>query len=163
VRRGEYKLIEFFEAGRLELYHLPGDIQEKHNLAQEQPERAQELHALLLAWRDQVGALLPQPNPDWVTVYTMNPLAGNRAILPVVSVIRIIQSDAEVYRTQRGIQPAYQIPRRYVMVFHRLPWMAGSGETNLGWQQPGWLHWLVEPEPAFACKGKISCAPMTRA
>ena len=65
VRLGEYKLIEFFEDGRLELYHLPGDIQEKHNLAPAQPERAQELHALLLAWRSQVDAKLPQPNPNW--------------------------------------------------------------------------------------------------
>jgi arylsulfatase A-like enzyme len=65
VRLGEYKLIEFFEDGRLELYHLGDDIGEKHNLAGELAEQTRQLHALLQGWRGQVDARLPEKNPDW--------------------------------------------------------------------------------------------------
>ncbi|MBC7317408.1 MAG: sulfatase-like hydrolase/transferase, partial [Chloroflexi bacterium] len=44
LRAGEYKLIEFFEDGRLELYNLREDISEAHNLAQEMPTLARSLH-----------------------------------------------------------------------------------------------------------------------
>ena len=45
VREGDWKLIEFFEDGRLELYNLADDIGEERNLAAEEPERAAALHA----------------------------------------------------------------------------------------------------------------------
>jgi arylsulfatase A-like enzyme len=62
IQAGDWKLMEFFEDGRLELYNLREDIGERKNLAREQPEKAQELHARLLAWRKAVGAPLPTPN-----------------------------------------------------------------------------------------------------
>eukprot|EP00913_Durusdinium_trenchii_P023415 g21993.t1 len=37
IRHGKYKLIEFFEDGRLELYDLENDISEQNNLAESQP------------------------------------------------------------------------------------------------------------------------------
>jgi arylsulfatase A-like enzyme len=69
VRLGDYKLIAFFEDGRLELYNLRQDIGEQHNLVHERPELAAELYERLLAWRQSVGALLPQPNPAFVPWY----------------------------------------------------------------------------------------------
>jgi len=66
VRAGDYKLIEFFEDGRLELYNLREDIGEERDLAAEQPDRARHLHAQLVAWRNNVGARFPSPNPDYV-------------------------------------------------------------------------------------------------
>jgi len=65
VRMGDYKLIEFFEDGRIELYDLESDPGEDHNLALEQPERAREMQATLQQWRESVEAKIPQPNPDW--------------------------------------------------------------------------------------------------
>jgi arylsulfatase A-like enzyme len=65
LRAGDWKLIEFFEDGRLELYNLSEDISEQHNLASAQPELTRELHALLINWREQVAAKIPQPNPDY--------------------------------------------------------------------------------------------------
>ena len=65
VRMGDYKLIEFFEDGRLELYDLRQDIGETRNLVKEQPARTQQLHSRLLAWRQHVEARIPQPNPNW--------------------------------------------------------------------------------------------------
>jgi arylsulfatase A-like enzyme len=66
VRCGDYKLIEFFEDGRLELYHLRDDIGEDNDLAAALPEVTRRLHKLLVAWRESVHAKIPQPNPDYV-------------------------------------------------------------------------------------------------
>jgi arylsulfatase A-like enzyme len=66
VRAGDYKLIEFFEDGRLELYNLREDISEERDLAHDGPARAKELHEMLVDWRARVEAEVPQPNPDYV-------------------------------------------------------------------------------------------------
>lgn len=71
VRQGEWRLIEFFEDGRLELYNLTEDIGEQHDRADDMPEKVEELHARLQAWRDAVDAQYPEPNPDY------EPEAGN--------------------------------------------------------------------------------------
>ncbi len=63
VRLGSYKLIEFFEEGRLELYDLAEDVSETRNLAAEQPEKAKELHGLMLEWRKQTAAAMPTVLP----------------------------------------------------------------------------------------------------
>ena len=67
-RMGDYKLIEFFEDGHLELYNLANDIGERHNLAQAEPAKAADLHARLVAWRESVGAAMPRPNPAYDAV-----------------------------------------------------------------------------------------------
>ncbi len=65
IRQGDWKLIEFFEDGRLELYNLKEDIGETKNLTQSKPQKAKELHQKLLTWRTSVHADMPQPNPDF--------------------------------------------------------------------------------------------------
>src|SRR5262249_14321920 len=65
VRRGDDKLIEFYEDGRLELYDLRNDPGERDDLAARRPEKVRELHALLRAWRKSVDAQMPTPNPDY--------------------------------------------------------------------------------------------------
>ncbi|MHC4985833.1 MAG: sulfatase, partial [Planctomycetota bacterium] len=65
VRQGDWKLIEFFEDGRLELYNLRDDVSEDNDVAGQFPEITQRLHAALAAWRDEIEAEIPQPNPDW--------------------------------------------------------------------------------------------------
>ncbi|MCH7689218.1 MAG: sulfatase [Planctomycetes bacterium] len=60
VRQGDYKLIEFFEEGRLELYNLKDDLSERHNLTRKMPEKTRELHRLLAAWRKSVNAPMPK-------------------------------------------------------------------------------------------------------
>lgn len=61
VRSGDWKLMEFFEDGRIELYNLRDDLSEKTNLARKFPDRAKELHRKLLAWREEVNAPMPKP------------------------------------------------------------------------------------------------------
>ena len=65
VRKGNYKLIEFYDDGHLELYDLSADIGERNNLADRMPEKAAELQSLLEAWRADVGAEMPTPNPEF--------------------------------------------------------------------------------------------------
>ncbi len=66
VRAGDWKLIEYFEDGTLELYNLKDDIGERKNLAQTLPKKTKELHNLMLAWRKALKAPIPtEPNPDY--------------------------------------------------------------------------------------------------
>ncbi len=66
VRHGDWKLIENYEFGDLELYNLKQDVGESRNLADAQPERAKRMLEMLVAWRQRVGANMPVPNPDYV-------------------------------------------------------------------------------------------------
>jgi arylsulfatase A-like enzyme len=64
VRDGDWKLIEWFEAGRgLELYNLASDIGEQKNLAESNPAKVRALHDKLVSWRKEVEARLPTKNP----------------------------------------------------------------------------------------------------
>lgn len=65
IRQGNWKLLEFFEDGRLELYNLKDDIAESKNLAKKMPQKAAQLQQNLAAWRKRVGAKMPTPNPDF--------------------------------------------------------------------------------------------------
>ncbi len=65
IRDGDYKLLEFYEDGRLELYDLKNDPGEKRNLASERPEKVREFHRRLDQWRREVGAQSPIPNPNY--------------------------------------------------------------------------------------------------
>jgi len=66
IREGDFKLIEYFETGEIELYKLSEDLQESHNLAEEYPEIARKLHQKLEHWRVSNGAKMPEPNPHYL-------------------------------------------------------------------------------------------------
>ena len=63
IRKGKYKLIEFFEDGRLEMYDLEADLSEKNNLADELPELRDQLLKELHEWQKEVDARMPAENP----------------------------------------------------------------------------------------------------
>lgn len=63
IRAGNFKLLEFFEDNHLELYNLIEDLGEKNNLVRSLPEKAEELHRKLAAWREQLQAPMPAPKP----------------------------------------------------------------------------------------------------
>ena len=67
VRAGDYKLIEWYEDGQVELYNLKDDMSEQNDLAATMPQRATELRQMLRAWRGEVGAKMPdgQPREDY--------------------------------------------------------------------------------------------------
>lgn len=64
VRKGKWKLHEYFEDNGIELYDLEADAGEKTNRARENPEKAAELLELLREWRRETNAPVPtEPNP----------------------------------------------------------------------------------------------------
>ena len=56
VRSGDWKLIEFYEENRVELYNLEEDAGERKDLAAKNPEKKAELLEKLHRWQIMVGA-----------------------------------------------------------------------------------------------------------
>jgi arylsulfatase A len=65
IRARDWKLLEYFQDNHVELYNLKDDLGEKTDLAKQMPEKANELRQRLHQWRDEVGAAMPTPNPDF--------------------------------------------------------------------------------------------------
>ena len=65
IREGDWKLVEHFEDGSVELFNLAQDVGETKNLASAEPARADDLRRKLQAWRASVGARMPTPNPEF--------------------------------------------------------------------------------------------------
>lgn len=65
IRRGDWKLIEWFDENRVELFHLGKDGGEQLDLAAREKRRATKLRTELQAWQKKVGARFPTPNPDF--------------------------------------------------------------------------------------------------
>jgi arylsulfatase A-like enzyme len=63
IRAGDYKLIEWYEDGRVELYNLKDDLSERNDLAATMPQKAAELRHMLHAWRGEIGAKMPEGEP----------------------------------------------------------------------------------------------------
>lgn len=57
VRSGNWKLIEFYDTGELELYDLERDVGESENLIKSEPQVAGRLHERLSEWRVETGAV----------------------------------------------------------------------------------------------------------
>ena len=65
IRRGDWKLIEWAEDQRVELFNLRTGLSEQTNLSGDQPRRAAQLLNELHAWQKQTGSKFPTPNPDY--------------------------------------------------------------------------------------------------
>jgi len=63
IRKGDFKLIEFFEDSHTELYNLQNDIGERHDLSAAMPGKTRELYDQLEAWRQRVKAPMPKIKP----------------------------------------------------------------------------------------------------
>ena len=60
IRVGDWKLIEFYEEERAELYNLAEDPGERNDLAEQFPEKMQELRRQLAQWQQSVNAQMPE-------------------------------------------------------------------------------------------------------
>jgi arylsulfatase A-like enzyme len=65
IRRGDWKLIEWFEDRRVELFNLAADLGETTDLSRIEIARADALRAELHAWQKQVEAKLPASNASY--------------------------------------------------------------------------------------------------
>ena len=66
IHEGDYKLIEFFEDGRRELFNVKDDLGESTNLVEKMPDRAKTLGEKLASWQRSVDAQFMHPNPGFV-------------------------------------------------------------------------------------------------
>lgn len=74
IRKGDWKLIQFFESDAVELYNLNQDIAESVDLANSHPEKAAALLRELKEWQKETRAIIPsQLNPDF------DPLSNNQS------------------------------------------------------------------------------------
>jgi len=94
IREGDWKLIEFAETGRRELFDLGRDQGESTNLADKRPDKVRDLAAGLAAWRESVGARPATSNPG----YTPNPQAEDGSI-------SLHASSAEVHGAMLRFEP----------------------------------------------------------
>jgi len=65
TRKDNYKLIEYFEEERTELYDLENDLEEKIDLSERLPDISAYLLKELKEWRKIQSANMPTPNPAW--------------------------------------------------------------------------------------------------
>jgi arylsulfatase A len=65
MREGDWKLIEHFEDGRLELFDLKADPGEKRDMAAVDPARVASMRGKLEAWRRSLEAKMPRGNPKF--------------------------------------------------------------------------------------------------
>lgn len=65
LRKGKWKLIQTLHDSSLYLYNLEEDMGESQNFIKYEPAIADELYQLMNAWRQEVKAEIPVPNPDF--------------------------------------------------------------------------------------------------
>ena len=63
IRKGKWKLIQFLNDGKIELYNLEEDLKESKNLVKENEQVAQMLLDELVTWRKENKAPLPPASP----------------------------------------------------------------------------------------------------
>lgn len=79
VVSGRWKLIEWFETGRAELFDLVTDPSEVIDCHQQKPQIVSQLLEKLRRWREEVEAQIPQPNPKYVSQCKRPQIPNNAA------------------------------------------------------------------------------------
>ena len=70
IRDGDWKLIEYFESGNLELFNLKADPGEQEDLSEIEAEKRDELSAKLRNWREETNAPVPmEVNPEYIEAF----------------------------------------------------------------------------------------------
>ncbi len=60
IRLGNYKLLEYYENGSVQLFDLEADLGEQNDLSSERPEMTAKLLKLLQDWRGKMDAKMPR-------------------------------------------------------------------------------------------------------
>lgn len=68
IRKGDWKLIHYYEDGREELYNLKNDLGEIMDVAKQNPELVQELSLALFDYLHKVAARFPKHDPEYDAV-----------------------------------------------------------------------------------------------
>ncbi len=65
IRKGDWKMIYFYDNDIYELYNLKQDISEQNNLVEQYPEKVEELQRELDKIGEELGTVSPTTNPRW--------------------------------------------------------------------------------------------------
>jgi arylsulfatase A-like enzyme len=65
IRKGDLKLIEYYENNTVQLFNIKEDIGEQHDISGSNPETVNELRTMLHTWRESVNAQMMGKNPDY--------------------------------------------------------------------------------------------------
>jgi arylsulfatase A-like enzyme len=65
IRKGDWKLIHYYEDNRKELFNLANDLEEQNNLAKEKEELVAQLDNELMSYLKEVKANMPQHDPKY--------------------------------------------------------------------------------------------------
>ena len=65
MRKGDWKLLHYFEDDSIELYNLDDDQGETDDLSGQLPELRNRLYNMLQIWRQEINAQFPSLNPDF--------------------------------------------------------------------------------------------------
>ena len=65
IRDGDYKLLEYFENGTIQLFNLSSDIGEQNDLSNIEVKKTQKLTKQLHRWQKEVAAQMMNLNPDY--------------------------------------------------------------------------------------------------
>lgn len=131
IRQGNWKLIEFYENGRRELYDVQKDPRELQNVADKHSEQVASMAAALEAWRELVGAQRNVPNPNYV------PHPPGKE-----GTIELPARGAEVHGAMLRFEP---LPHKNTLGF----WTRAED----------WASWelTVEKPGTYALEGEIGC------
>ena len=66
IRKGDWKLIHYYEDGREELFNLADDPGEVNNVSSEKPRIVADLHDALFSYLEKVNARYPVPDPEYL-------------------------------------------------------------------------------------------------
>ena len=90
IRKGDWKLIHYYEDGHDELYNLSADMEEANDLKEQNPAKADELHKELFAYLNDVGAKFPEKDPEYSKEEEMQYLKNvEKNVLPGVEQQRL--------------------------------------------------------------------------
>ncbi len=67
IRKGDWKMIIFYEDNHIELYNLTSDPGETMDIANKNPQKVKELKSLLEKRLEETHAKFPKPNPDYTS------------------------------------------------------------------------------------------------
>ena len=154
IRKGNWKLIEFFEDDSLELYNLLEDPAESKNLVGSDPEKLGELHRDLVAWRESVGAQMPTPNPHYDPNYVAPRKRPRRQDVtkPVGSKFGKVSASSaqngnppeaalDGSRSTRWAASGDSVPQWWQLEFGETRELAG---VEIHWRNPTWYSHQVE-------------------
>ncbi len=158
-RDGDWKLVENYEDGGTELYHLASDPGERTNLAMENPDQAAALRGKLAQWRKDIGAVENEPNPAFdpnlarqlyedVDVSTLEPAATAAEMAEQLAPWRatmnaVVKPDA----ITPAARPVIVLPARAAKIHGtKLRYEPEPPKNTLGFwtNQDDWAEWEFE-------------------